>query len=820
MRADARCSQFFGLAAAALSLLCLVACGGSNEPVTALPAEVQISAPASVDVNEPLRLTLSAPVEGADLTWSWSLGDGRRSNAESPEIRYSQPGRYSINLELSNGNGQRVQATGSVTVGYFSRLQGRECTAAATQGWCWQSPAVATRAVKAIDFADARLGVAVGELGHVAVTQDGGASWQTQPPAVAHEALVAVKRIDSTRLWAVTEDSRRLLRSQDTGRSWKQAGMVPLDRVEKLWVTDKDIVVVTGRVQGFNSASVFSADAGATWTRLSHVVSELSKTGVMWSGIDRSLDNGKSFVPLVDGVYSIAHSVSNDAKITIMKHAGTQVGVSPVFTYNVHQSADGGRSWVEHVVQWPEGTVLQGYPQVTLGPDGRGLALINQTPQPTGDGSVIVPAPQATWRLLATDNGGRNWRDVTNGLLGNDNAPTFTEAPFADPTALWYTENDFRYNDRVIQRAAVIRDPFEPLTLSLSLPGEPETPRAVQRVSTSVWLVGYGPYLPERWYSSADAGRSWTRVPSHAGQETRDTVAGLWFFDAKQGLRVDRSGAVMTSVDAGRSWQSVAIVGNGSVGAWRLQVTLDGIALVTAAGKVYRSDDRGRHWQAVPMPASWWVTQVQFVDAMHGWAAASTSCSTSGDIGFCENSLFRTEDGGRSWQATPAPLSEYQNMAFANANVGVWTNWDGTIQRTTDGGRSFKPAQTDVVLTNRGALVQFDALQRGWIVPEYGPPRILRSTDAGATWRTISLPLSGQLGFDVRLSQLSFGDSQFGWIVGNKGLILVTDDGGLTWKVQSSGTQRDLETVNALDPYTAWVGGAEGLVLSTATAGH
>jgi photosystem II stability/assembly factor-like uncharacterized protein len=60
--------------------------------------------------------------------------------------------------------------------------------------------------------------------------------------------------------------------------------------------------------------------------------------------------------------------------------------------------------------------------------------------------------------------------------------------------------------------------------------------------------------------------------------------------------------------------------------------------------------------------------------------------------------------------------------------------------------------------------------------------------------------LSGQLAFNVTLSQLFFGDSQFGWIVGNKGLILATDDGGLTWRVQHSGTQGHLETVFALDP--------------------
>lgn len=45
------------------------------------------------------------------------------------------------------------------------------------------------------------------------------------------------------------------------------------------------------------------------------------------------------------------------------------------------------------------------------------------------------------------------------------------------------------------------------------------------------------------------------------------------------------------------------------------------------------------------------------------------------------------------------------------------------------------------------------------------------------------------------------------------------DHAGATWQVQNSGTQRGLSSVFATDARTVWVGGAAGLVLSSATGG-
>ena len=67
---------------------------------------------------------------------------------------------------------------------------------------------------------------------------------------------------------------------------------------------------------------------------------------------------------------------------------------------------------------------------------------------------------------------------------------------------------------------------------------------------------------------------------------------------------------------------------------------------------------------------------------------------------------------------------------------------------------------------------------------------------------------------------LFFVDTRHGWIVGEDGLLLATSDGGATWERLPSGTQQDLLVVTAIDPSTVWVGGFDGGILASVTAGR
>ena len=58
-----------------------------------------------------------------------------------------------------------------------------------------------------------------------------------------------------------------------------------------------------------------------------------------------------------------------------------------------------------------------------------------------------------------------------------------------------------------------------------------------------------------------------------------------------------------------------------------------------------------------------------------------------------------------------------------------------------------------------------------------------------------------------------------GWIVGDSGIILNTDDGGVTWTDQNSGTANRLTDVCFVDPEKGWIVGSNGTLLRTLNSG-
>ncbi len=94
---------------------------------------------------------------------------------------------------------------------------------------------------------------------------------------------------------------------------------------------------------------------------------------------------------------------------------------------------------------------------------------------------------------------------------------------------------------------------------------------------------------------------------------------------------------------------------------------------------------------------------------------------------------------------------------------------------------------------------------------------ILRSTDSGRTWSTISVP------WGATLTGVSFAsDARHGWAVGHDALILTTADGGRTWRKQWQGANLEASFLDvcALDASEVIAVGAYGLCLATSDGGR
>ena len=87
--------------------------------------------------------------------------------------------------------------------------------------------------------------------------------------------------------------------------------------------------------------------------------------------------------------------------------------------------------------------------------------------------------------------------------------------------------------------------------------------------------------------------------------------------------------------------------------------------------------------------------------------------------------------------------------------------------------------------------------------------------DAGSgTWEVVREPQDATYFYDIY-----FADRLRGWVVGDSGKILHTDDAGTSWQPQTSGTRYALRCVVFPDEHTGWVAGSHASVLHTDNGG-
>ncbi len=145
---------------------------------------------------------------------------------------------------------------------------------------------------------------------------------------------------------------------------------------------------------------------------------------------------------------------------------------------------------------------------------------------------------------------------------------------------------------------------------------------------------------------------------------------------------------------------------------------------------------------------------------------------------------------------------------FATAEDGVAVGQDGIVLKTGDGGKTWNRIPIELPLQDwQVAQPHYFAVSRGadaqhiWAVGPVGA--IIRSQDGGETWENLSLWCDMSFDnfatsdpaddpestlrlnpCDVTLNGVSFPTNTDGWVAGEFGIILRTQDGGVTWQRQ------------------------------------
>ncbi|MFL6234030.1 MAG: WD40/YVTN/BNR-like repeat-containing protein [Thermoanaerobaculia bacterium] len=529
-----------------------------------------------------------------------------------------------------------------------------------------------------------------------------------------------------------------------------------------------------------------SVDGGETWTALfgpnfTAVAVDPANPSAVYAGgrqLARSTNGGRSWqTTLASGVDVSSLAVVPGKPSTVLAASGFQL----------FRSADGGRTWSSRFV---DGTASS----VVADPGSPGTAYYT-------DASGVHKSTDAgrSWSFSGPSAGGR---PVPYGLLAVSPRTLYLRAA----TGEIYRSAD---GARSWQRTGAV--PVE-VSLDKALLVDPASP-------SRLYLAGYGGI-----FRSPDGGATWERLDGGLPQLPFDETLAVFALAADP----SRPGSlyagtyqhgVAKSADGGQSWDLG--VEPGLSGGPLALLEIDPrrpdtayVGLANAGDRAFRSTDGGRTWEAFNRR----IARDGLLDLAFDPADPDTLYAANG------KGLWKSRDDGETWERLDG--STFYRIAVSTPGT-LLAGRDCGLSRSTDDGRTWKtviPCFLGDELTvftvdlrvdpeNPRALYALMVATNG----ASGYDRLLaRSTDGGATWKTLEVSPSS---FAV-----APGDFQTLYAVDLRGgNLLRSGDGGESWRtVHSRLPYPDAYgalAVDAADPDTLYAGTVQKGVLRSRNGG-
>ena len=300
-----------------------------------------------------------------------------------------------------------------------------------------------------------------------------------------------------------------------------------------------------------------------------------------------------------------------------------------------------------------------------------------------------------------------------------------------------------------------------------------------------------------RYRSVNDVVFAGNRLIAAGGHETNDAITGIYI-----------------SQDSGRTWN---IVQDSPNSPWLRALSFPSPSTGYTAGDnglIMKTNTGGDSWTVLTLPPA--IAGRNFRSIFF----------TSEDTGFIAGGQYGTDtlhtfastmDGGNTWNVRMDEKGNFFKACwFFNAKDGIIAGDKGTLLLTNDGGLSWEiPTVPPSVKERQWNALYFRDRLIGFAAG--GHPSndtlqtIIRTSDGGHTWQVVHDSLAPML------NDICLASATDGFAAGNKGTLLKSTDGGLTWipAVLPSGLndERDLQAIGFLNRFAGVAAGSDGKVL-------
>ena len=325
-----------------------------------------------------------------------------------------------------------------------------------------------------------------------------------------------------------------------------------------------------------------------------------------------------------------------------------------------------------------------------------------------------------------------------------------------------------------------------------------------------------------------NAGQTWHRQTSGVFGKPLRTV---YFRSELEGWCLGESGVLIHTSDGGKTWQPIETDTENNLHDFFITEATGWI--VGDWGTLLKTTDGGHTFTKIDdtLFAKKSLKGIYFVDDHYGWMIAYRNTAEGKNAGY----IYRTTDGGDTWEEQYATEAAMFNLHFIDRQTGWVVGDRRSVFATTDGGKTWQFITDGTNQRHKTSYgqpeylgneplhtftlydIDFTDAQNGWIVGDLGV--ILHTASGGkGKWKHQRGGPRFHNSADAVLLGVDFVSKQLGWVVGENGTILHTRNGGVTWESQSSPSHL-LVGVCAVSAEEGYVVGDRGAILRTEDGG-
>lgn len=259
----------------------------------------------------------------------------------------------------------------------------------------------------------------------------------------------------------------------------------------------------------------------------------------------------------------------------------------------------------------------------------------------------------------------------------------------------------------------------------------------------------------------------------------------VYFTDDRTGFIVGENGVILKTTDKGINWIQKTSETEVGLNCVYFATTNTGYA-VGDSGVILKTSNGGESWKKQESETSSDLTSIHCPNEQICYAVGGKE-------------ILRTANGGNDWIVYPGITGTLYSVFFPEVNTGFISGHQ-VFLRTTNSGETW-----EYLSFTTGFLfdVYFIDANTGWSV---GISSIHKTANAGQDWDYYSPG-------NIILNSVYFPNPLTGYSVGQNGAILVTSNGGDSWKSISWDKTQNLNSVFCSDENLVFAVGDSGTIL-------